>query len=132
MLEAPCPSCYSKYIVKNGHIHNGKQNHLCRDCGRNFVQNPQWEVVSPEKIQRINLALNERLSLRGICRVFSVSLSWLMKHIKELFSSLPSELGSWIPDENHATKGSSIAVEADELWSFVGSKENQKWTVASY
>jgi len=27
-------------VVKNGFIHNGKQNHLCKDCGRQFVKNP--------------------------------------------------------------------------------------------
>ena len=28
-------------IVKNGKIHNGKQNYKCRDCGRQFVENRQ-------------------------------------------------------------------------------------------
>ena len=36
-----CPNCNSDNFVKNGHIHNGKQNHLCNDCGRQFVEDPQ-------------------------------------------------------------------------------------------
>ena len=39
-----CPSCKSKQIVKNGKIHNGKQNYRCRDCGRQFVENRQCAV----------------------------------------------------------------------------------------
>lgn len=127
MLDIHCPSCQSEHIVKNGHIHNRKQNHLCRDCGRNFVINPNWSPVSQETIRKINLALNERLSLRGICRVFGVAMSWLMKHIKELFASQPADLGAWIPNKSAVLEGFHIAVEADELWGFVGSKANQQW-----
>ncbi|MEX0272021.1 IS1 family transposase [Leptolyngbyaceae cyanobacterium UHCC 1019] len=29
-----CPSCKSQHPVKNGRIHNGKQNYRCRDCSR--------------------------------------------------------------------------------------------------
>ncbi|MBE9031392.1 IS1 family transposase, partial [filamentous cyanobacterium LEGE 11480] len=35
-----CPSCQSTQVVKNGKIHNGKQNHKCRNCGRQFVLRP--------------------------------------------------------------------------------------------
>jgi transposase-like protein len=76
-----CPDCNSDEIVKNGHIRSGKQNFLCQTCGRNFVENPSWRIISPDKIEQINRALNERNSLRGICRIFGVSLTWLMKHV---------------------------------------------------
>ena len=32
------PWCKSSKYKKNGHIHTGKQNHHCHDCGRQFVQ----------------------------------------------------------------------------------------------
>jgi insertion element IS1 protein InsB len=67
MLDMHCPSCTSDHVVKNDLIHNGKQNHLCRYCGRNFVENPSWQPVGFETIQQINRALHERLPLRGIC-----------------------------------------------------------------
>jgi insertion element IS1 protein InsB len=38
-----CPRCGSDNIVKNGRTRRGKQNYLCRDCGRQFVENPQWK-----------------------------------------------------------------------------------------
>ena len=100
---------------KNGHIHNGKQNNICRDCGRNFVENPDWSLIDARIVEQINRALNERLPLRGICRVFGVAMSWLMKHIEDLFSAQPHDLGTWIPDEAHTPKGFVIAIEADEL-----------------
>ncbi|WP_448526722.1 IS1/IS1595 family N-terminal zinc-binding domain-containing protein, partial [Parathermosynechococcus lividus] len=35
------PVCQSTHAVKNSKIHNGKQNFKCRECVRQFVQDPQ-------------------------------------------------------------------------------------------
>jgi len=32
-----CLSCQSEHVVKNGRIHNGKQNQKCKDCDRQFM-----------------------------------------------------------------------------------------------
>jgi len=37
VIQEVCPCCKSPTYKKNGHIHNGKQNHQCKDCGRQFV-----------------------------------------------------------------------------------------------
>jgi transposase-like protein len=44
----PCPRCTSARTVKNGHIHNCKQNHKCKDCGRQFAEDPQNKIISKE------------------------------------------------------------------------------------
>ena len=36
-----CPTCNSKHTTKNGSIHNGKQKYVCKDCGRQFIENLQ-------------------------------------------------------------------------------------------
>src|SRR5262247_2245258 len=38
VIRDVCPRCQSSRYKKNGHIHNGKQNHHCQDCGRQLVQ----------------------------------------------------------------------------------------------
>jgi insertion element IS1 protein InsB len=38
VIREVCPQCKSFRYKKNGHIHHGKQNHHCHDCGRQFVQ----------------------------------------------------------------------------------------------
>ena len=40
-----CPACDSTHTVKNGKIHNGKQNFKCRECGRQFVEDPQNKII---------------------------------------------------------------------------------------
>ena len=128
MNNTLCPSCGSGRYKKNGHIHNGKQNHLCKDCGRQFViDNSQKRVPEPIRCL-IRKALLERNSLRGICRIFSVSLTWLLSFIAELYGNLPDDLNfQVVGGGSQAVALYTLAVEADEMWSFVGSKDNKQW-----
>ncbi len=43
-----CPTCGSQASVKNGQTRHGKQNYKCNDCGRQFVENPQWRSIPEE------------------------------------------------------------------------------------
>ena len=63
-----CPSCESNSIVKNGKIHNGKQNYKCRNCGRQFVEDPQNKVITQETKDLIDKLLLEKILLAGIAR----------------------------------------------------------------
>ncbi len=87
-----CPACNSTSTKKNGHIHNGKQNHYCKECSRQFVFNPQQILISLAKRQRIRKLLLERIPLRGICRVEGVSLRWLLGFMVNLYDQLPDDL----------------------------------------
>jgi DNA-directed RNA polymerase subunit RPC12/RpoP len=42
-IEQSCPTCGSHDIMKNGTTRRGKQNYKCKDCGRQFVEDPQWK-----------------------------------------------------------------------------------------
>ena len=68
-LEQERSNCASRYIVKNGSVHNGKQKYKCKSCGRQFVNNPTKVTILIETKQLIDRLLLERISLRGIARV---------------------------------------------------------------
>ena len=68
-----CPSCHSEAISFNGHTRHGKQNYKCRDCGRQFVLNPQWHPLTQEQRDLIDRLLLERISLADIARVMQRS-----------------------------------------------------------
>ena len=87
-----CPNCYSEKTVKNGHIHNGKQRYKCHECGRQFVENPEKIVISPEKRELIDRLLLERISLAGIARVVEVSERWLQTYVNEKYALVPREI----------------------------------------
>ena len=78
VLRDGCPQCGSTHHKKNGRLHNGKQNHRCKACGRQFVRAFAQRLVSAEHRALIERLLKERLSLRGICRAVGVGMKWLM------------------------------------------------------
>ncbi len=126
-MRLRCPSCNSIRFKKNGHIHNGKQNHRCKKCGRQFVRNPKQKLVPEKDRERIRKLLLERVPLLGICRVMSVSLGWLLGFIVSEYEQLPDDLnynGSMETDKLFIW---SIESEVDEMWSFVGNKKNKQW-----
>ncbi|MGE0083538.1 MAG: IS1 family transposase [Desulfococcaceae bacterium] len=116
-----CPNCNSGNIKKNGHIHNGKQNYRCKDCFRQFVNNPEKKTVSDFEKNIILKLLIERIPLRGICRVMNVSLTWLLLFFRRVTDEIPKDSGIINP-----VKGRLIP-EMDEMWSFAGKKKKQKW-----
>lgn len=123
-MTLTCPSCSSSTIKKNGHIHNGKQNHQCLSCGRQFVLDPQQKIIDEEKKSLIRQALLERVSLEGVCRIFNVSMPWLLQFINEIVEELPEDLNATAT----STEELEVAVvELDEQWSYVEKKDNQQW-----
>jgi IS1 family transposase len=112
---------------KNGHIHNGKQNHQCKDCGRQFVDCFEQDLVSDETRELIERLLLERLSLRGICRAVKVGLKWLLGFIVTCFEALPDHLNVQLITANADVMIQRLEVEADEMASFVQKKANKQW-----
>jgi len=117
-----CPRCQLSHIKRNGHTYYGKQNYQCLLCDRQFVIRTQ--TVSSEKQELIKSLLLERISLRGICRVLKISLSWLLNFIEELYRGTPGDLNFVEPA---AVEIDIFCLEADELWSFVERRENKRW-----
>jgi transposase-like protein len=76
-LELMSPTCGSTDIKKNGTTRRGKQNYRCRECGRQFVENPQWKPKSPDTKAMIDRLQLEKIPLAGIARVMQVSEAWL-------------------------------------------------------
>lgn len=92
-----CPRCTSEDIKLNGHIHTGKQNHLCKSCGRQFVLDSAQKLVSEGQREMINKLLLEKISLAGICRAVEVSEVWLQGYISQLYASVPEDLNAIVP-----------------------------------
>ena len=84
-----CPTCGSDDIVKNGLTRRAKQSHKCRDCGRQFVEDPQWQPIDRSTIDLIDLILLERILLAGIARVLSLSERSLQQYVNQLYEQVP-------------------------------------------
>jgi insertion element IS1 protein InsB len=114
-----CPSCGSPHVIKNGSIHNGTQKYKCKNCGRQFVDNPKKVTISTETKQLIDKLLLERLSLRGIARVTGVSWGWLQNYVNQKMTRVPRQIT--VSEKSNRR----LTIECDEMWSFVESKKNE-------
>ena len=79
-------------MVKNGHIHNGKQRYKCHECGRQFVENPTNKIITDETKALIERLLLERISLAGIARVVQVSEKWLQDYVNTKYATVPRQV----------------------------------------
>ena len=124
-MNISCPNCCSHTIRRNGSIHTGKQKYQCVACNKQFVENPQNKIIPEGTKERIRRSLLERVSLEGICRIFDISMPWLLRFMEKTFQSLPENLQAGIIAENDEFE--VLVLEVDELWSFVGNKKNDQW-----
>ena len=120
-LNLLCPACGSNDIVKNGTTRRGKQNHKCRDCGRQFVENPQWKPIDPDRKATLDRLLLEKIPLAGIARVLQLSEAWLQDYVNRCYQAVPRQV-----QVQPKAKG-RLTVQMDELWSFVDHKGNKQW-----
>ncbi len=87
-----CPTCNSTHIVKNGKIHNGKQNFKCRECSRQFVQDPQNKLIDEATKTLIDKLLLEKIPLAGIARVVGVSEPWLQRYVNDKYQNVSRQV----------------------------------------
>jgi insertion element IS1 protein InsB len=92
MLSMYCPNCQSSQSIKYGRIHSGKQRYRCNDCGRQFVEDSNYQLISRETRELVDRLLLERLSLAGIARAAQVSLRWLQYYVNHKLESEPGDL----------------------------------------
>jgi insertion element IS1 protein InsB len=116
-----CPTCGSDDIMKNGTTRRGKQNYKCRDCGRQFVEDPQWRPIGPDCKGMIDRLLLEKIPLAGIARVMNLSEDWLQRYVNRCYAQVRQRVQVQPKAKGH------LEVQMDELWSFVDDKGNQSW-----
>jgi transposase-like protein len=110
-----CPECESSHIRKNGK-RRGKQNHVCVDCGRQFIDSYTPRGYSDEvKRECLKMSVNGT-GFRAIERVKGVHHTTVLYWLKQVGSQLPDAP----PLETIPEVG-----ELDELETFVGSKKTK-------
>ena len=127
VIPESCPTCGSTRYKKNGQTRHGKQNHLCKNCERQFSAGAANRLIAAERRAEIANLLRERLSLRGICRAMGVSLTWLLHFMVECFATCPDHLHARLPARPAKVWVYKLEAEADEMWSFVQKKANKQW-----
>jgi transposase-like protein len=111
-----CPDCGSSHTRKNGR-NKGKQNHICVDCGRQFIDHYNPPKGYSEDIKRECLRMYVNGSgFRAIQRVKGVHHTTVIYWVKQV--------GELLPDA-YAPESQPQVGELDELETFVGSKKTK-------
>lgn len=77
-----CPKCESEQIRKNGH-RSGKQNYLCKNCGRQFVESYSPKGYS-EDAKLICLRMHQNgLGFREIERLTGISHNTIINWVRQ-------------------------------------------------
>ena len=116
-----CPYCNSTNIIKNGTNMVGTSKFMCKDCRRQFVENPKHRRISEEQRLLIDRLLLEKIPLAGIARVVGVSERWLQDYVNKLYEMVLQVIKVTVKTDYR------LIIECDEAWSFVGNKEQKQW-----
>jgi insertion element IS1 protein InsB len=123
-----CPQCQSGWSIKYGRTSAGKQRYRCRRCGRQFVIQPAHPQYCQGFREQVLAALNERISLRGAERVFHVARQMIALWLKHKADEVEKKQQSSLTEgEIIRSQDGIFLLEVDEMWNFVGHKENQQW-----
>ena len=112
-----CPRCQNKHFVKNGFV-NETQRYKCKACRY------QWTRTTP----RGHPSAHKRLSVLLYCHGIS------MHAISKLFDVSVTTGLNWIrafakkkAPKPTLTPGTSVVLELDEMWHYIGKKKNKLW-----
>ncbi len=110
-----CPDCGSEHIRKNGR-RRGKQNHICVQCGRQFI-----DTYTPrgygDETKRLCLRMYVNgMGFRGIERVTGIAHTSVINWVEQV--------GDHLPDAYDPETIPQVG-EFDELETFVGRKRDK-------
>ncbi len=106
-----CPECNSTHVRKNGK-RRGKQNHICVECNRQFLDCYDAVRGYSDEVKRECL----KMSFRAIERVKGVHHTTVIHWLKQVGEQLP---------DSYAPEQVPEVGELDELETFVGAKKTK-------
>lgn len=115
-----CPRCGSLELVKNGHDYKGDQKFHCKSCNRYGTLSAD-RGYSRQTRQQVKRAALERLSLRGMERVFGIARQTISRWLRQWINQVPDIVDSLLPAR------CDDVLELDEMWSYVGQKAQKRW-----
>ena len=133
-VQVQCPDCHSADVVQYGKQANGPQRYRCnnRDGSRTIclLQSRDKGRLPAVKQPIVDLTLNGR-GVRDIVRVLRVSSATVIDVLKKKAPAVKQVnerlLHTLDPEQVDIVLRQVEQAEMDEMWSFVGSKSQQRW-----
>jgi transposase-like protein len=110
-----CPECSSDHIRKNGINRQGKQNYICVNCSRQFIDRYEPHQGYSDGLRNESLTMYVNgMGFRAIARVKKIHHTTVINWVKQVAQLLPNSYSPEVTPE---------VGELDELETFVGKKK---------
>ena len=133
-IAVQCPHCHSEQIVKRGKTRRGTQRYLCQNmaCAKgSFLLDYRTRGCVPEVKHAI---IDMRLKVSGVhdtARVLRISTDTVLSALKKTEAALESVNTALRrtrhPHEVTVAIECAREAETEEMWSFVGRKQEPRW-----
>ena len=117
-----CPHCQGIKVVRNGIKRNGKQNLLCRGCGKQFQTDYVYKGCVAENKELVLKMLCRGSGVRDCAVVSGLSPSTVLTLLKSVAVS------TVLKPRQYCYR----RVQIDEQWSYVGKKTKKVWLLYAY
>ena len=130
-LLKSCRYCCSSDLVKNGKSLSGHQRSRCNSCRRSFQLNYDYNAYIVGVDEAIESQTLNRSGIRDIGRNLKISKDTVVNRLKK---KEIKKVNPYFLDKEESDKMRQLAVEirfdgeADEFWSYVQNKKEQRWT----
>ena len=122
-IQVNCPYCHSVKVVKNGVKRTGRQNFLCRGCGKQFQYEYTKAGCRPGARQLALRLLVRNSGIRDIEAVTGVHRQTVLRWLNQKAESL----------EVKPRLRVYRSVQIDEVWTFVKERKRRKrWLFYAY
>ncbi|MDF7679644.1 IS1 family transposase [Enterobacteriaceae bacterium ESL0689] len=120
-IDVACPFCkQTEPVKKYGLGKSGFQRYRCQSCCRTFQTDYAYRACHPGmKEQIVDLAMNNA-GIRDTARTLHISINAVVRTLKNPAPRCVTTL----PLDNLQIQ---LICEVDEMWSFAGSKKQQRW-----
>lgn len=85
-----CPFCYSHNIIRNGTTKTKKQQYICKDCHKRFLDYYTYKAYCSNINFLIIQLTKEGLGIRSIARILQISAATLFRRIKNIAENILS------------------------------------------
>src|ERR1700743_3494944 len=111
-----CNYCSGK-CCRSGYQKNGLQRFYCVSCKRYQQISYRYKGCLATTNHQIKRLVCEGVGIRGIARVLSIGRQTVLNKVKGMAEAI----------KRPAVKMDVISIEVDELWTYIGRKNNEYW-----
>lgn len=113
-----CPFCFSSKIIRNGTTKTRKQQYICKDCHKRFLDYYTYKAYHSNINSLIIQLTKEGVGIRSMARVLEISATTLLRRIRSIAENIVPPVLSF-----------GRTYELDEMRFFIRKKSNPMWLV---